>query len=131
MNDQEFLHAFETAALDAFPHRSHIRMAWLYLRRDGLEQGSRHIVEGIQKFAAALGASTKYHETITQFWALVVYAALQETPAEDDFERFVAVHPHLLNSKLISDYYTPERLKSDTARYNWLEPDLKPLPTPD
>jgi hypothetical protein len=128
MNDHEFLQAFEAATLTAFPHRSHVRMAWLYMRRDGWEAGLQHIREGIQHFAVALGATTKYHETITCFWAHMVYAAVTETPAEDDYEQFVAAHPELLNVRLISEYYSPARLGSDAARRTWVDPDLKPLP---
>jgi hypothetical protein len=128
MNDQEFLSAFENCTLTSFPHRSHVHMAWLYLRRGGWEQGLDHIRDGIRKFAAALGASGKYHETITCFWAAMVYAAVRDLPAEDDFERFIALCPHLLNGRLIEEYYSAARLGSTSARTEWLEADLKPLP---
>lgn len=41
MNDSEFLKAFEAATLPHthFPHHAHVRMAWLYLRAHGWDDG--------------------------------------------------------------------------------------------
>ena len=43
--------AFETGALpnSAFHHRDHIRLAWIYLRRDGPETGAREVIDGIRQ----------------------------------------------------------------------------------
>lgn len=129
MNDAEFLQAFESGTLGDFPHRSHLRMAWLYLRRDGWERGFVHIREGVQHFAASKGASAKYHETITRFWAYLVNWVILELPDEDDFDRFISAHPGLLDTGLIKHHFSLAALHSDLARHKWLEPDLKPLPT--
>jgi len=128
MTDQEFLTAFEQQALSEFPHRSHIRMAWLYLRANDLETSQAHIRDGIQRFAEALGASRKYHETITLFWARVVQHAIDHAPGIDDFDTFVERFPFLLNSKAIAAHYSSELLGSENARRAWCEPDLRPLP---
>jgi len=74
MNDSQFLKAFEDCTLSAFPHRSPIHMAWLYLRAHGWDAGLRHIRDGIRRFAASRGATDKYHESITVFWARLVLA---------------------------------------------------------
>jgi hypothetical protein len=128
VNDHDFLNAFETAVLTAFPHRSHLRMAWLYLRRGGWDNGLHSIRGGIQRFAGATGATRKYHETITCFWACVVNAALVETPGETDFDRFIEAHPHLLDGKFIQEFYSASLLQTEEARREWVKPDIKPLP---
>ena len=127
MNDSEFLKAFEACTLHDFPHQSHIRMAWLYLRAEGLEAGTVKIREGIQRFANSLSATNKYHETITVFWARVVYQAITQTPDISDFDEFVERHPRLLDKRLISQYYSADVISSPLARQQWVEPDLKPL----
>jgi len=128
MNDSEFLKAFEACTLPhGFPHQSHIRIAWLYLRAEGLEQGTVKIREGIQRLAASLGAHNKYHETITVFWARVVYQAIVQTPEVDDFHAFLDQHPHLLDQQLIGQYFSPARLGLPLARQEWLEPDIRAL----
>jgi hypothetical protein len=130
MNDQEFLAAFESGTLPhgEFPHRAHIRMAWLVLCRDGWDVGFQNIRAGIQHFAGAHGATRKYHETITRFWALLVNHALTLDPDIADFEAFVAVFPHLLDTQIILRHYSRDLLGSDAARQAWVEPDIEPLP---
>ncbi|MEO8608214.1 MAG: hypothetical protein ABI690_10050 [Chloroflexota bacterium] len=128
MNDQEFLRAFESGTLHEFPHRAHIRMAWLTLRRDGWEPGFGNIRAGIQHFARAQGATRKYHETITRFWALLVLHAISLNPSIHDFEAFTAAYPHLLDTQVIARHFSRDLLMSDSARHAWVEPDLEPLP---
>lgn len=128
MTDQEFLRAFEQHTLTEFPHRSHIRMAWLYLRASGLERGQDQIRQEIQRFAAALGANQKYHETITVFWARIVYHAIECDPGIDTFNAFIERYPFLLNSKLHATHYSRDLIASEAARQRWIEPDLRPLP---
>jgi hypothetical protein len=128
VNDQEFLAAFEQHTLQEFPHRSHIRMAWLYLRRDGFEIGSARIQHGIQAFAAAHGAHRKYHQTITEFWMRLVQHAIDCHPEISDFEAFLALCPFLLNGKIIASHYSPSMLHSEEARQHWIAPDLIPMP---
>jgi hypothetical protein len=130
MDDQDFLAAFESGTLSPheFPHRAHIRMAWLVLRRDGWDAGFENIRKGIQHFAAGHGATRKYHETITRFWALRVNHAISLDPAIADFEAFVAAYPHLLDTRIIGRHYSRDLLGSDAARAGWIEPDLEGLP---
>ncbi len=130
MNDSEFLQAFEQCALPHhdFPHRAHVRLAWLYVRENGWEKGTAKIRAGIQKFAQTYGVLPKYHETITLFWAHLIYRAIACSPEINDFAAFAVQYPALLDAKLLAQFYSPELLKSDAARAMWVEPDLKPLP---
>lgn len=130
MNDQAFLKAFEDGTLPPreFSHRGHIRMAWLYLHAYGYEAGVEHIRSGIQQFAARLGATTKYHETITIFWARLVQHMITDQPAIDDFETFLTRYPLILDSHLVERHYSRETLFSARARQEWVEPDLILMP---
>ena len=128
MTDQEFLTAFEQQTLSEFPHRSHIRMAWLYLRANDWEAGQAHIRDGIQGFAATLGASRKYHETITLFWARIVKHTIDHAPEIATFDAFIVTFPFLLDTKIIAAHYSSALLGSENARRCWCEPDLRPLP---
>lgn len=128
MNDQGFLQQFEEGTLSSFPHRDHIRMAWLYLREHGLEGGTERIRTGIQHFAAVKGAAGKYHETITVFWARMVDHALHTLPMTDDYDSFISQHPHLLDTHIIERYYSDALLWSEQSRQEWVEPDMMRLP---
>lgn len=130
MTDNEFLQAFESSTIYPydFPHRAHVRMAFLILSRDGWEDGLRHIREGIQRLAAAHGATRKYHETITVFWAKIVWHAMHQVSAHQTFDALVAGYPILLDGRAINRHYSDVLLFSDHARREWVAPDLLPLP---
>ncbi len=131
MDDQAFLQAFEDGTLSPaeFSHRGHIRMAWLYLQAYGWEEGIIHIRIGIQRFAARLGATNKYHETITVFWVRVVHHMITEQPQIASFDDYLVAFPQILDSHLIERHYSTELLKSPLARQQWVEPDLIVLPS--
>jgi hypothetical protein len=128
--DDEFLVAVESATWpgERFGHREHVRLAWLYLRRHGPEAGYTRIQTTIQRYAAALGATGKYHETVTRAWSAHVYRALRETPELEPFSTFLEAHPGLRDGKLLERHYRQETLESEAARREWVAPDVTPLP---
>lgn len=128
MSDSEFLAAFESASLAEFHHRDHIRMTWLYLRRDGVVEGARRVRLGIQRFAAARSATALYHETLTRLWIRLVAAALATDGATDCFEEFAHTRSELLDKEYALTFYRRDTLMSPAAKARWVEPDLAPLP---
>jgi hypothetical protein len=125
-SDSEFLKQFEAGHLHEFPHRSHLRMAWIYLRAEGFERGSEQIRVGLRHLTEAHGAPGKYHETISMFWVHLVQHAITLTPEIEDFETFIAAYDHLLDAGLLKRHYSPMLLKE--SRTAWAAPDLAPLP---
>ena len=127
MTDVEFLAAFENATLQQFNHPDHIRMAWLYLNQYGWLQGIVKIRDGIQHLARKHNLSRKYHETLTIFWAKLVYQAIQSNPQIETYDEFIQANPKLLYSKLTELHYTNTVLFSEEARITWVEPDRLPI----
>jgi hypothetical protein len=127
MTDDVFLARFETASLRAFGHRDHLRVAFAYARRGGVEHAVARAREGLRRFTAAHGQGARYHDTLTTAWARVVgHHALEAR--DDDFDAFLAAHPRLLERDLLSAHYSRERLFSVAARDGFVEPDLLALP---
>jgi hypothetical protein len=126
LSDCEFLERYEAHALDGFSHDDHVRMAFLYARRGGAAAavaGARRI----RGLAEALGATGKYHDTLTVAWARVVaHRALQSDAPT--FEEFLEAHPQLRRRDLLSAHYTRDLLFSPAARMAFIEPDLVALP---
>jgi hypothetical protein len=124
------MRAFETGALanSAFRHRDHVRLAWLYLRRDGPETGAREVIDGIRHFAAGHGAADRFHETLTRFWVHLVQHLIETFPLVDRFDDLLARYPQLADKSLVGRHYRPETLMSPAARAEWIGPDLLPLP---
>lgn len=129
MTDAEFLRAFEDCTLPgaSFHHREHVRLAWLCVRESGEAGAETRIAEGIRRYAESLGATAKYHHTLTLFWVRVCASALRATPGLETFDEFAAAHPHLLDKALVDRHYSAARLASPAAREDFLAPDLAPL----
>ncbi len=130
LGDAAFIRAFETCELsnEAFHHRDHIRLAFIYLRQYGEFEAQRRIAAGIRKFAARHGKSDKYHETITLTWLRLVADAMRSVPVNAGFEELTRARPELLDQTTLHKFYSSAALASDAARAGWMEPDLGPLP---
>jgi hypothetical protein len=130
MNDPEFLKAFHDCTLSSedFRHRDHLRLAWLVLRRHGLEETLPLLSNGIRNYAFSKGATTKYNETLTQFWIRLMNHAIQTKDSPGEFDQLLNAFPILQNKQVPFQHWRPETLNSDVARSNWVEPDLLPLP---
>jgi hypothetical protein len=127
MTDDELLADFEAGREPegGFHHREHLRVAWLYLRRDPWTVALGRFAEGLKRFATAQGHPGLYHETITVAYFLLLHERMAEGPRETGFEAFVAGHPELLGWKpsILDRYYDPATLGSDRARRVFVMPD--------
>ena len=125
LSDDDFLSALHTCRLSTseFRHADHLRLAWLHLQREPLEQALVNVRTGIQNFAAHHGVHDLYHETITVAWV-----RLLATHHERSFDEFLAGNENMLNKDLLHRFWTPELLASERAKREWVEPDRQPLP---
>jgi hypothetical protein len=129
VSDDAVLLAFEACHLDPakFHHADHIRLAWLCVQRHGARQAEAILLDGIRKFARHAGVPGKFHYTITVAWTRLVASACCESDSCDSFYEWIAIHPELLNTRLMDEHYSAGKLESLQARCGWLDPDLKPL----
>lgn len=113
---------------DAFGHREHIHLAWLLVRRYGVERAAGQMGEGIRRVAEAAGQPQKFHVTMTRAWVELVGHHVDEEPGEADFESFAVRNPALFDKFLLGRFYRHETLASPGARAGWTAPDLAPFP---
>ena len=127
--DEQFLAAFlgGQIANQDFHHRDHLRLAWIQIRRLGLQRASDAVAEAIRRFAARHGHTDRYHETMTRFWVRAVGVGINRHPALP-FDDLLAAEPHLLEKNLPYVHWSRERMGSDEARRQWVEPDLRLMP---
>jgi hypothetical protein len=99
--DQQFLAAFEAGQIpnQSFHHRDHLRLAWIQIRRLGLERASDAVAGAIRQFAAHHGHADRYHETLTRFWLRLVGLGINRHPLLA-FDDLLAAEPHLLDKNL-------------------------------
>lgn len=97
MSDDEFLRQIEDCTLptEAFTHRNHVRLAWLYLNdRSGGDPNERVAVT-IERFATSIGKATKFDRDLTLQWMRRVESAIALTPSAS-FDEFLVHHPELM-----------------------------------
>ena len=127
--DEAFVAAFHAHQLSnqGFHHRDHLRLAWVQIRRLGLDEASEVVTTGIRRFAAHHGSADRYNDTMTRFWLRVVGLGIMRHP-ELTFDELLAAEPHLLDKGLPFRHWSRERMNRDDAKLRWIEPDLRPMP---
>jgi len=104
-------------ALEEFSHGEHLKVAWTYLELYGYEAALVRMRAGLRRFSAHHNKQG-YNETITVFWLRRLRAHHREDP--DKF------FPNTGKEALFR-HYTRERVMSDQAKKDWIEPDLLPM----
>ena len=123
--------AFEAATLPAadWHHRAHLGVAMVLLRRHGREDGLDRLRAGIRRLNRAHGVpetpTRGYHETITRFWAHVVWRFLERAALDASPDVLEAQLWMLAGDRgLPLRHWSPERLFSIEARLGFVSPDL-------
>lgn len=132
MTDEDFLARFSDCTLPPaeFNHRGHVRIAWINLQRHPFAEAVRVTCEGIRAYATSLGASAKFHWTITEALMHLLHAggaADKSLP----FAQFLDRNAQLLADARgrIAMHYSDALLGTDAARAGFVLPDLAPLPS--
>jgi hypothetical protein len=134
MSDDEFLEQFEAASLpfEQWHHRAHVKVAYLYLVRYGLEIAAQKLPEGIRAYNRRHKIQDTptggYHETMTQAWLRIIHTTIQEYGPRTTADDFFDFHPQLGQKKILRLFYSAERFMSPLAKREFVPPDLTNLP---
>lgn len=137
MEDGLFLAAFESGSLpeECFRHRDHVRAAWLLLQDAPPAAALARFSEALKRFAASLGKSRLYHETITWAYVLLINERMERADETQCWREFAAANEDLLTWRpsILESYYREETLWSDLARAVFVLPDrvsaIQPVPS--
>jgi hypothetical protein len=127
LNDEEFLAAFHSCSLPpaCFRHADHLRLGWIHVHRETLQEAINHVCRGIRAYAAHLGKPEIYHETITAAWVRLIASHDELT-----FADFLIRNEYRLNTDLLYRFWSQDLLLSQRARAEWVLPDRMQLPLP-
>jgi hypothetical protein len=128
LSDSDFIAAFEQRILDPFPHRFHLRVAWIHINTLGVDGAIARLSVEIKALAAARGQGTLYHDSVTRAWVYIVAHAAADLGPASTFQSMLRGHPELLDKRLLLKHYRPDTLASPQARAGWVAPDLLALP---
>lgn len=127
MTNQKLIEQFENLTLppEAFPHREHVRLAWIYLSEHPPLTALSKFCDGLKRFAASVGKPDRYHETITWAYLLLIHERMTKTETTESWEAFAEANGDLLDweNNVLKNYYLDETLKSDLAKRVFLFPD--------
>ena len=80
----ELVRQFEDCTLTEFPHADHVRVAWEYLRDEGVAvEALRRFATNLRRFAAHKGKPGLYHETITWAYVALIHERMLADPDAD------------------------------------------------
>ena len=126
LNDEVFVAQFENQTLppEHFNHLGHLRIGWLYLNQYELETSIDLVCTGIKCYAESLGASDKFHYTITDA-IMRIMADRMAQQSSNNWQDFLSENQDLLEDalSLIHQHYSETLLASEDARLKVLQPD--------
>lgn len=111
-----------------FHHSHHLTVALCYLLESTEEEACGRMRAGLLNFLRHNGSPDAYHETITLFWIRRVRHVLDQADKSRSLPELAnTIVADCSNVRLIDEHFSTERLASEEARRNWVEPDLKLL----
>ena len=130
LSDDQFENQFSTGVFDAadFTHAAHIRLAWVHISKYGVKVAERNIQKQLKTFVASLGATDKYHTTMTIAAIKSVHHFINKSKS-GNFKDFIQEFPRLKSDfkSLMSQHYGYDIYKSQEARLSFVGPDLLPF----
>ena len=130
-DDTAFRLAFEEGRVtpDAFSHRGHVRLAYVYLVESDTDTACARMREALRGFIQRWEIPpAKYHETLTRAWILAVRHFMERSPQTPDADAFITANPMLLDTQIMMTHYSAALLFSPEARGEFVEPDVSPIP---
>jgi hypothetical protein len=120
----EYALQFENCSIDAshFDHVDHVGVAHELLRKYSFLDAVVTYAGCLQTIATRAGAADKFNMTVTLAFLSLIAERMNESRA-DTFEAFVKENSDLITGQPLSQWYSQERLRSETARSAFLLPD--------
>jgi hypothetical protein len=120
------IETFEDGSIDPelFDHEAHVYVAWSYLQDLELQDAIARFCTALRRLTIKLGLESKYHETITWFFMIVIAERRSQNESED-WPSFKRRNPDLFATEpsIIRRYYSNELLGGTAARSQFVLPD--------
>jgi len=126
--EKEYLENFKATSIDlsSFHHKEHIQITYTLLIDNSINNTYLCIKNGILNILKSLDIDTsKYHETMTYAWILIVKSFMNNTQECNNFEEFISKNKMLLDTDILYKYYSTKLLQTEKARIQILNPDVE------
>ena len=128
--ENEYLENFKNTSLDIsnFHHKKHIQITYVLLIDNNIEDTHIIIKNGILNILKKVGVDiSKYNETMTYAWILIIKYFMNQTQECKNFEEFILQNQNLLDTNILYEYYSKELINTQYARKYILNPDIKDI----
>lgn len=129
LSDIEFERQFIACEFDPgdFSHEAHLRLAWINIKRYGIEQAEINVQDQLQKFVGFVGAKDKYNKTLTIAAIKAVDHFIRKSKAVE-FSDFINEFPRLKYNfkELMATHYGFDIFNS-IHKKEFIAPDLVPF----
>ncbi|WP_422349344.1 hypothetical protein [Flagellimonas sp.] len=130
LSDNEFEIVFGNCEVppSQFNHEAHLRLAWIHIKKYGLETAIGNVCAQLGTYVQHLGATDKYNVTLTVASVKMV-SHFMGTSNSDNFPDFMLEFPQLKNGfkELLGAHYSMDIFNSKEAKKKYVEPDLLPF----
>lgn len=130
LTDPEFEKQFKQTTLPSedFTHEAHLRLAWIYLTKYGLQKATEKLCEEIRQFDQTHGDGTKFNQTVTVASAHTINHFIKRSHAED-FSVFIGEFPRLLThfKEIVQSHYSFDIFTDPECKTIYRLPDLQPF----
>lgn len=130
LTDNQFEFAFQTQTLDPklFSHEAHLRLAWIHVKKYGVEQAIENINMQLLQFVDHVGARDKFNKTVTVAAIRAANHFINKSKSES-FTDFIQEFPRLKYNfkELLAFHYGHDIFNSEKAKHEYVEPDLLPF----
>ncbi|MEM8507186.1 MAG: hypothetical protein AAF717_05115 [Bacteroidota bacterium] len=130
LTDDTFEQQFHKGKLDpsVFSHEAHLRLAWLYIMKYGVEATIAKICTEIKNFALQNGAPHKFNRTVTVAAVKAVHHFVLKSEAKS-FSDFIREFPRLKYrfKDLMRTHYSFDIYSDPKAKEHFLPPDILPF----
>lgn len=130
LSNRDFLMQFRNKTLNPvhFNHVGHLRLAWIYLTHHDLETSVQGVCSGIKAYAESLGATTKFHITITDSLVRIMSKRL-DGMTNKDWQSFLEQNRDMVDDAIavLLQHFSRDVLFSEAARTALVKPDIRPI----
>lgn len=128
--DQELEQTFADFKLKPgmFSHEAHLRLAYIHIKKYGVEQAEINMCRQIKGFAESLGVHDKFNLTVTIASVKTMNHFIQKAKSPD-FKEFINEFPQLLTDfkAILAQHYGFNVFADQRAKKEFIQPDLLPF----
>lgn len=129
LNNDTFETQFKNCSLNSklFSHEAHIRLAWIHIKKYGVDKAIENIDNQLLKFVESVNARDKYNKTLTVAAVKTVHHFILKSNT-DNFKSFILEYPRLNKNfkDLLNSHYSKDLFNSKAGKNQYIEPDLLP-----